>query len=463
MTINSIRHFLLINILLATVFITSLSAASAYYFSQSTVNQHMDALLEQMGLSFSTVVSTTLKNEGDLNDIENELRLIQNETDYPHAKNSNIFFSKSKYYFQLYNNQDKLLLYSPKVSHVDLNKVPSGLSDFRVNNQDWRVFKIINLKRQLTFVVGEQYNERNQLLRRIARSTFYIMLLTFPLAGLLIWFIVGWGFKSMTRITTDISNRAPTYLESVDLNEVPIEIKPLIQELNHLFSRLHETFEREKRFAGDAAHELRTPLAALKTQVQVILKTSAEKDRQQLLEKLIASVDRITHIIQQLLILSRLVPEAASVYDLIDINLPKISAEVIAQLVPLALEKNIDISLDAPDNLTLKGNLTGISILIRNLVDNAIRYTPNNGQVTVEITHTLDCIILKISDTGIGIPEELRSRVFERFYRIMGTNVSGSGLGLAIVQQIAKLHHAELKLATPEHGHGLQIEVWFKK
>jgi two-component system sensor histidine kinase QseC len=121
------------------------------------------------------------------------------------------------------------------------------------------------------------------------------------------------------------------------------------------------------------------------------------------------------------------------------------------------------LKLHSTDSLKLKGNLTGLSILIRNLVDNAIRYTPEHGQVTIDITKTSRHVILKVIDTGPGIPEELRSRVFERFYRMIGNNAAGSGLGLAIVQQIAALHHAEIKLATPRNGKGLQIEIWFPK
>lgn len=465
--ISSIRRFLLVYILIAIAVITSLSAVGDYYLSREDIRSHMDALLEQMGLSFAVIIANNI-NSNDIQELESELSLIQNQNQYlfylNDPRSQNAFFNQGKYYFQLWDDRGKLLLYSVKANHLNLDVTPIGFSDREINGEDWRVFKIHDNKRHINFIVGEKYNIRNQLLHRIALNNFYVMLLTYPLSGILIWFIVGWGFKSLRRITNEVSNRAPSYLEPVDSLNAPIEIKPLIDELNHLFARLREAFEREKRFAADAAHELRTPLAALKTQAQIVLKISDESEKRLLLENLITSVDRIVHIVQQLLTLSRLVPEAASIYDIVDMNLPKLTAEIIAQLVPMALEKEIDIELEAPQsNLTIKGNLTGISILIRNLVDNAIRYTPEKGQVKVEIQEEEKTIVLRVSDSGPGIPEDLRARVFERFYRVIGSNVSGSGLGLSIVQQIAELHHAEITLGISHLGKGLKFEVRFSR
>ncbi len=440
----SIRNFLLIYILCITALMASLSAVGDYFLNQSDVQKHMDSVLEQMGLSFHAVLANVTEPKTS--------RGLQDQ-----------FFSRTKYDFQVWSNDNVLMLYSPQTKNINFNVASNGLTDITIDNEMWRIFKVIDVNTHWTYIVAERYNARNKLLWRIGRNNFYILALTLPFAGLLIWLIVGYGFKSVTRISSEVSNRAHTYLKPVELEEVPEEIKPLIIELNDLFLRLHEAFEREKRFAGDAAHELRTPLAALKTQVQIVLKTSDEKERHQLLENLIVAVDRITHIVQQLLILSRLVPEAASIYDLVEVDIPKIAAEVIAQLVPMALEKDIDIALDSPDSVKLKANLTGLSILIRNLVDNAIRYTPEHGQVIVEIADQLEYVILKVIDNGPGIPEELRARVFERFYRMIGNSAAGSGLGLAIVQQISELHQADIKLATPTSGKGLQIEIWLPK
>ena len=201
------------------------------------------------------------------------------------------------------------------------------------------------------------------------------MLLTFPLSGLLIWIIIGRGLDSLDRVAQEVANRAPTHLEPVDLQEVPEEIKPVIDELNKLFYRLQEGFEREKRFAADAAHELRTPLAALKAQAQVALNTTNIEEKNSALQKLIVSVNRSAHIVQQLLTMSKLVPEASSINDIDDVNLVKIAREVLAMLAPTAVEKQIELDFEHDEHPPkLAGNPTALGILIRNLVDNAIRY-----------------------------------------------------------------------------------------
>ncbi len=211
-----------------------------------------------------------------------------------------------------------------------------------------------------------------------------------------------------------------------------MEIKPLVGELNQLFIRLKLAFERNKRFAADAAHELRTPLAALKTHAQVSLKADNEADRNKALTKVIESVDRSSHVVAQLLTLSRLGEEEA-LTDVKPLDLHKLATEIIAYLAPHALEKNIEIELaPPPPEAIIMGNDTAIGILIRNIVDNAIRYTPTHGEVKVSIVDTGGQIIFRVIDTGTGIPLELRERVFERFYRILGTKASGSGLGLPL-------------------------------
>jgi len=464
--ISSIRRFLLVYVLIAIGLITTLSGVADYYLSKNDIQAHMDALLEQMGLSFASIISTHLTTEStDL--LEKEIYSMEDKSRYLFFLSDNhpqnVFFSQSKYYFQLWNEQGNLLLYSPKANTLNLNVPEGGLNTITIDGHQWRVFKLHDPKTGVNYIVGERYTVRDQLLHRIALNNFYIMLSAFPLFIIIIWLIVGLGLKSVHRITNELSNRAPTYLEPVHIMDVPIEIRPLIKELNKLFEKLHDAFEREKRFAADAAHELRTPLAALKTQVQIILKTVDAEERQYLLANLIPAVDRLVHIVQQLLVLSRIVPESNTIYDTVEVNLPKISAEIVAQLAPMAIEKNIEISQEAPKTAMIRGNLTGISILVRNLVDNAIRYTPENGNVTVSIHEKGNHVNLSVRDTGPGIPEELQSRVFERFYRIFGNNVSGSGLGLAIVQQIAQLHQATIKLSTPEKGTGLIVTVSFLK
>lgn len=293
--------------------------------------------------------------------------------------------------------------------------------------------------------------------------TLYISLLTFPIAVFLIWIIIGKGLSSLRQVTQEVANRAPSHLEPVDLDTLPDEIRPVIDELNKLFYRLKEGFEREKRFAADAAHELRTPLAAIKTQTQVALNTDNLDEKNLALQKILVSVNRSAHTIQQLLTMSKLLSEKSIEHHFDRINLVKIAREILAMLAPAALEKNIELEFDCNlASVYFMGNSIAIGILIRNLVDNAIRYCPPEGHVVVHIQHFHSTLILEVCDDGPGIPAEVRSRVFERFYRVLGNKSPGSGLGLAIVQEIAHLHQAQIVLTSPKHGTGLIVRIIFK-
>ena len=451
----SIRRFLLINLLLTITFTTYISVVGNYYLDQKEIQNHLDLLMQQYAYSLQAVMSEEAggKNLTKIQEKLNELPKITKNHTYIHESN---------YQIALWNKHGQLLLHSANAVNLPFSAKKSGFSDTFINGQPWRVFTLQDNPIGLILSVSEGYDIRNDLARRITRNNIYVMLITYPLCGLLIWIIIGRGLNVIKRIAQEVSNRVPTNLKPVSISNVPIEIKPLIDELNRLFLRLELALEREKRFAADAAHELRTPLAALKTQAQVVMKAHIPSELAQALQNIASGVDRCSHVVQQLLTLSRLSPEADTLSDTMVVNLVKLAAEIVAQIVPYALEKNIEIVLDSTkDTLNVMGNATALGILIRNLVDNAIRYSPPNGNVRIEIETKPKHVVLSVIDSGPGIPPELRSRVFERFFRILGTTAPGSGLGLAIVQQIARLHHAEIKLETPVSGSGLEIQVIF--
>lgn len=282
--------------------------------------------------------------------------------------------------------------------------------------------------------------------------------------GLFIWICMRFMLISLVYLAHEIANRTPTHLKPLSKKVmIPAELQPIVTEFNQLLFHLQTAFESSKRFAADAAHELRTPLAALKTHAQVALKIKTEIEKTKALQHIIESVDRCSHIIAQLLILNRVSAEDA-LSDLKPINIYAVATEVIAHLASLALEKQIDIELAPPPSHTMiLGNDIAMSIMIRNIVDNAIRYTNANGAITIVIIEESAQIIFRVIDSGIGIPNELRDRVFERFFRIANNQAPGSGLGLSIVKQITTLHHAEITLKTPSTGIGLQFDVIFPK
>jgi two-component system, OmpR family, sensor histidine kinase QseC len=448
--IKSIRYFLLISLLLSITIASAINGIGNYLLDEQVIQPYLDSQLVRVSSLINILSQSTNDNSKVRKDIIDYLRKTQPIT-------------KQKFLFQVWGSKGGLIMHSSDQYAISLKSAALGFSDQVIKGDHWRIYSTYDQPTQTKIVVAELYNLRRELADDIARSNANILLITYPVFGLLVWFIISLALRSITRVTTEISNRASTFLEPVQLTEIPIEIKPLVAELNQLFVRLKLAFERNKRFAADAAHELRTPLAALKTHAQVALKSDNELDRNKALQKVIESVDRSSHVVAQLLTLSRL-GEEETLTDVKPIDLHKIATEIIAYLAPHALEKDIEIELcPRPAEPIVLGNDTAIGILIRNIVDNAIRYTPTHGEVKVSIIDTGTQIIFRVQDTGTGIPSELRERVFERFYRILGTKASGSGLGLAIVSQITALHHASIHLSTPTNGLGLQFEVAFPK
>lgn len=464
---SSIRKFLLINLLIAVTLTTTLTAIGNYYLDQKDIQEHLDTLMAISAMSYQALLGDDL-TERPLIKIQNTLNNIPQkiETYYPRP---HLYEEPPEYYldmfnFQVWTKSNKLLLHSFGAPRIPLTAKKDGFSDKLIEDQKWRIFTTDTSKAGVRTVLAERYDTRNELGERIALDDLYIMLLTFPLSGLLIWIIIGRGLDSLDKVALEVSNRAPSHLEPVDIKALPEELIPVVDELNKLFYRLKEGFEREKRFAADAAHELRTPLAALKAQAQVALNTNDIDEKNIALKKVIASVNRNTHIVQQLLMLSKLVPDEASTHNLDEVNLVQITREILAMLAPAAIEKHIELEFEHDDNIDLfLGNRTAIGILIRNLVDNAIRYSLQNSDVNVHVYQEKDEIVLEVRDNGPGIPQEYRERVFERFFRALGNNTPGSGLGLAIVQQIVNLHHARITLDEALVGTGLIVRVFFKR
>jgi len=448
--IKSIKYFLLISLLLSITIASAINGIGNYLLDEQVIQPYLDGQLVRVSSLINIINQSTSSHSKVRADIIDYLRNTQPIT-------------KQKFLFQVWGKNGELLMQSTDQPTIVLKDAPLGFSDKTIHGDDWRIYSAYDDKMQAKIIIAELYNLRRELADDIARSNANILLITYPVFGLLVWFIISLALRSVSRVTTEISSRASTFLEPVQLTEIPIEIKPLVAELNQLFIRLKLAFERNKRFAADAAHELRTPLAALKTHAQVALKSDNEVDRNKALQKVIESVDRSSHVVAQLLTLSRLGEEEALI-DVKPLDLHKLSTEIIAYLAPHALEKNIEIELGpSPGEPIILGNDTALGILIRNIVDNAIRYTPRQGEVKVSINDTGTQIIFRVTDTGPGIPVELQERVFERFYRILGTKASGSGLGLAIVVQITALHHAAINLSTPTNGVGLQFDVAFPK
>ena len=300
----------------------------------------------------------------------------------------------------------------------------------------------------------ETVEEHDDLIRDIARRLLSPMLFGLPLLGLWIWLATWRALKPLDDVAEQITARAPDRLQPLAPASAPREIRPLVNAINDLFARVERTLESERRFTADAAHELRTPLAALATQAQVAMRARDNTERDHAIEQLIASCRRASRLVDQLLTLARLDPEKTRAIEMVALD--RLAEEVCADHGAPALAKNVALELDALPT-QVAGNADMLRVLLRNLVDNAIRYTPAGGHVTVAVAPGA----LTVTDTGPGIPAAERKRIFDRFHRLAGQDTEGSGLGLSIVARIAERHGATVRLDAGDNEKGLRVTVRF--
>ncbi len=337
----------------------------------------------------------------------------------------------------------------------------AGYSERTIAGHRWRVFGLYDKVNDIRVLVGQRIDVRDELIDYIIQDLLWPLLLVVPLIAILVWSSVGVGLAPLRRLANEILRRSPQQLEPVSIENTPKEVQPIVDSLNRLLTQLDSAFDAERRFTSNAAHELRTPLAALKTQAQVALRATDSEVRTQALHQTLAGVDRASHLVGQLLTLARLDPDAAMAsYTAID--LAHTARAVVADLAHQAIDKGVEIAFQGHDVPSrIHGDSAAIAILLRNLVDNAIRYTPAGGRVEVAAHEAPDQVVVTVTDSGPGIPESERRNVLDRFYRIPGSPGTGCGLGLSIVQRIAELHRARLELVTAPDGHGLQVMVRF--
>lgn len=363
--------------------------------------------------------------------------------------------------FQIWDEHGRLLLRSASAPIGALATQESGFAETVIDGKPWRIYTQQDEEGEIRVQVGERHAVRNELAASVAQRLLLPLGIALPVLALLIWFAVGRGLKPLRRIGREVAQRDPANLAPLEERTAPAEIAPLLHSLNALLGRLDRALESERRFTADAAHELRTPLAALKIQAQVARRAGNEAQRGAALDNLILGVDRATHLIEQLLTLARLEPTGGSADLKAGCDVAAIARQTLADLAPAALAKEIELGLSSPDAAMITGNADMLGILLRNLVDNAIRYTPRHGRVGVSLLVEQGRVRLEVTDSGPGIPEPERQRVFDRFYRILGNDAAGSGLGLSIVRRIADFHAASLSLADGEHGAGLRVSVDF--
>lgn len=375
-------------------------------------------------------------------------------------------------YFQVVTASGELISGDPEIATVDIPPLWAAerifFRDDFVLGEDVRVaYQFVRPgpdgNEVLLVQVAETRNKRSALASRVVTGVLLPQFAIIPLAVVLVWVGLTRGIAPLNRLQSLIRRRRPTDLSPIAPASVPEEVRPLIVSFNDMMARLEENLLSQQRFIADAAHQMRTPLTGLKMQTELAL---LEQDPEQLrrsLQQIAESADRASHLINQLLSLARAEATSEKVYTIETLDLDAVVREVAQTLFPAARAREIDFGVEYSGHLLLvEGSGVLLREMIKNLIDNAIKYTPSRGRVTAR-ARAAGAIIFEVEDTGIGIPEGDRERVFERFYRVLGSGESGSGLGLPIVREIAELHGATVSLNSNPAGHGTIAQIVFAR
>ena len=332
----------------------------------------------------------------------------------------------------------------------DLRVAYSFLSDPNLPPEKWVLIE-----------VGETLEKRSQLGNKIVASVILPQFVIIPLAVMLVWFGLSRGLRPLTRLRQTIEAREPADLSPIATRRVPEELEPLVEAFNDMLERMKRTVDAQQRFVADAAHQLRTPLTGLKTQAQFAMREADPEALRHALRQIATGVDRASRLVNQLLTLARTEGGEHAQQPLVPMDLSQLAREVVEDWVMRALDRRIDLGFEAEGPAMVQGNAFLLRELLTNLIDNALRYSPQGGHVTCRIVANLNTATLEVDDEGVGISEEQAELVFERFYRVDDATTEGSGLGLAIVREIANQHGALATLGPNPRGKGAVARVVF--
>jgi len=363
--------------------------------------------------------------------------------------------------YRIIPSESHKIIASSNMPDFSQSRWHEGFSDQTSNNEKWRIYRTGN-RFDGKIEIAQRYRFRDQMAKNVAIHIIHPIWLAVPLLAILIWFSVRWGLSPLQAVTQNLQHRAATNLEPLASDKAPKEVLPLITALNKLFEQIRQSLEKERQFTDDAAHELRTPLAAIKTHAEIAFQTGDERERNKALKYLVKGTERAIRMVHQLLIMARLDHQSISLAGT-SLNVNALLIETVIEETPRAMSKNIDLGISEETNAeaTIWGNADLLKVMIGNLISNAVRYGRNGDKVTASVKRQGNVITVEITDTGPGIPPELLPRIFDRFYRIEGSQEQGSGLGLSIVSRIAEIHDAEITLTNNSENDGLTATVIF--
>ncbi|MDX1492301.1 MAG: ATP-binding protein [Pseudohongiellaceae bacterium] len=447
----SIRLFLTLTLISIIVLVSFLSSLRGYRESMLEAEQLFDLQL----LEYAKLLNLLNPQLYDADNPQVIERLIA-PTDGDASLSAEMRLA-----YQIFDESQNLVLRSVAAPVDKMTTLEVGYHDVNFSGYRWRSLVVAEPRNKHWVVVAQRYDVRYELAESIILQAVLPTVVGIPIAAVLIWFIVGYGLRPIKDLASAVHAREVSDLTAVQLDNVPRELTPLTQSTNELLKRLQSSFEREKRFAADAAHELRTPISVLKVQMHNLLAEMSNDN--QSIQELRQGIEAMEQLVEQILVLNRTAP------DQYMMQFSKLDFHALAQEL-LSIEyqefanKDQNVELIGGETFVL-GDQTALRSLIQNLLRNASKYTPAGGSIVVTVSKLKEGATVIVEDSGPGIAEEFRQRVFDRFYRLQGdqhdSGIAGSGLGLAIVKHIVDMHSASISLAQSQHLGGLKVTVVF--
>ncbi|UAA40622.1 sensor histidine kinase N-terminal domain-containing protein [Paraneptunicella aestuarii] len=367
--------------------------------------------------------------------------------------------------FQIWHH-DQLVLRTDNTPNTAIGPLEKGFYEQNFSGKRWRVYATYETKNERFILVAQSIDERFSVAEQLIVAAMSPLIISIPFLALLIFFLIGAGLKPLRKLSDRLDTKKSDDFSEVRLTNIPVELNPVVSKLNSLLSRLGASYQRERRFASDAAHELRTPLSVLTISLHNLANELQEQNLDTAQAKALnKGVERMGHVIEQMLMLNRTNPDTF-MQQFSTFSLDALVREQIGDFYPKLEEKEQTIEFYG-QNVRLTGDETSVGILIFNLLSNANKYIPVHGKIVLSSEYREQQPTLIIEDSGPGIPEQEYEHVFQRFYRIGGdrhnSNESGCGLGLAIVKQICDLHQARIELSRSESLGGLRITIFFNE
>lgn len=439
---HSIKRYLLTTIGLSVLVTYILLSIASYVVSKDELDELYDASLQQVA---STVAAQHLAID-DVTHLYNNRKMVSNAR----------IQREEEFYVRVLAGNGEVIY----VSHPQ-EKVPStftlGFSVHQQSDISWRIFATkIN---QETIQVAQNLKLREMTIQETTLNLILSQVLFIPVLGHLIFLAIKKSLSPLSKLSSDIQERSSLNLAPFQQNKLPSELQPLVHALNTFMGRVSDGVSILKRFTSDAAHELRTPITALKIQLSVLEQASSKDERESAIHTLKGGIERSEQLISQLLTLARTEPNNTT-REVQPIKLLSLIKESIENLLPLAHEKSIDLGLSMADDIDVSGVRDDLKVLVNNIINNAIRYTPNGGKIDIALFLKSGHVVFEVNDSGPGIANSDLQRVFERFYRGDNKSVTGAGLGLSIVREIANQHSAKIEILNQNPG--LSFKVYFK-